>query len=455
MKLHKLLRGLLFAAAVLLALESFTQRVQQFANLQGMVQIYDLAFETEEDVVYVAGSGTTGRGLVVKLDENGDEMWRKTLWFTGGQNQTQIAQEVYVNKAGAVFVSVSKEVGDGEIARLDPHTGDVLWNEKLPETKWASNSQIRLFSGMFSTGDTLGIVVRGRSSRAVLFFTTTIDSPDLKLHTSKAPSHWGFENSENSYVSLIADTIFELNIKGEIRETHIADLNASHGSVIHETENLYYLAVNYIKNGRYSSYYAHVDKESGEIVKKHYLDHHSYDLYQTHQSAKAFVTEKYGLIFPVSMYLKSSPSTGAVMHMQMHPVTCELVWDTLLTDDEAKYAGSSLMYSSGQRHLTISWWNESIYEWKFDEYDWQTGVTPKSETESRVKVYPNPSENAVNFEGVKPDAKIQIYTSTGQLYRELELQENQLNISGYSPGLYFVRLIGSDQKMEVIKFVKQ
>lgn len=384
-----------------------------------MVQIYDLAFETEEDVVYVAGSGTTGRGLVVKLDENGNEIWRKTLWFTGAQNRTQIAQEVYVNKSGAVFVSVSKEVGDGEIARLDPHTGDVLWNEKVGSFPYTT-SQIGRFSKMFSDENSLGVLIKGTTQQFFLY-TTPVDTPDFKLKQKMFFTH-GFENSENEIVFIHTDTLYTLNFNGEIKKTYVAELNSANGRVFHETESLYYLTVNYIKNGRYSSYYAHVDKESGEIVEKHYLDHHSYDLYQTHQSAKAFVTERYGLIFPVSMYLKSSPSTGAVMHMQMHPVTCELVWDTLLTDHEAKYAGSSLMYSSGQRHLTISWWNESIYEWKFDEYDWQTSVAPKSEPESRVKVYPNPSENAVNFEGVKPDAKIQIYTLTGQLYRELELQ---------------------------------
>ena len=77
------------------------------------------------------------------------------------------------------------------------------------------------------------------------------------------------------------------------------------------------------------------------------------------------------------------------------------------------------------------------------------------ERQKTNKVYPNPTKDILYFEIVNMNSRILVYTIEGRLMEEVKGDTKQLNISGYSPGLYFVTIISPGSKLETFKIVKQ
>ena len=80
--------------------------------------------------------------------------------------------------------------------------------------------------------------------------------------------------------------------------------------------------------------------------------------------------------------------------------------------------------------------------------------------DTTIKVYPNPvTENlSIDLKDTGGEAKVTIYTMTGQLVKskKLKAQNNSLNISQLKNGLYLVNLIFTDHKtIKTFKIIKK
>ena len=74
---------------------------------------------------------------------------------------------------------------------------------------------------------------------------------------------------------------------------------------------------------------------------------------------------------------------------------------------------------------------------------------------NKLNLYPNPSENVINFIGLKnKENKLLIYNHKGQLIISTIVNKYQYNIENLSVGLYFIHIIGSEDNYSG-KFLKQ
>lgn len=76
-------------------------------------------------------------------------------------------------------------------------------------------------------------------------------------------------------------------------------------------------------------------------------------------------------------------------------------------------------------------------------------------TEDLFRLYPNPTTNMVNINGIRGEKDITVLDFSGKvLYREnSSLSEPNLDLSGYAPGTYYIRILGKDvdKTFKVIK----
>jgi len=91
-------------------------------------------------------------------------------------------------------------------------------------------------------------------------------------------------------------------------------------------------------------------------------------------------------------------------------------------------------------------------------YKTSTGGFPVGKKEiklNKLNLYPNPSENVINFIGLKnKENKLLIYNHKGQLIISTIVNKYQYNIENLSVGLYFIHIIGSEDNYSG-KFLKQ
>jgi hypothetical protein len=143
-----------------------------------------------------------------------------------------------------------------------------------------------------------------------------------------------------------------------------------------------------------------------------------------------------------------------------------------------KYYGFDGNYWSGSISATqdggcITLW--SFYDWvmnptnsnthnlimiKTDKYgNAPTGIDDNIKaSDKQILVYPNPAVSMVHFQtGLYYKLQLQIYNINGQLQNEKVLLqgENSLDVSRYSSGIYFYRIIYKDRFLESGKFVKE
>jgi hypothetical protein len=90
------------------------------------------------------------------------------------------------------------------------------------------------------------------------------------------------------------------------------------------------------------------------------------------------------------------------------------------------------------------------------EYNPTTGVFGIKEVE-RVKLYPNPAHNYVILEALKDNAQVELYDVLGKkvLFQQANNTVFNVDISGLSKGVYFVKVMRDNSLIQKGKFVKQ
>ncbi len=90
----------------------------------------------------------------------------------------------------------------------------------------------------------------------------------------------------------------------------------------------------------------------------------------------------------------------------------------------------------------------------------RTNVFRGRDLRDRITIFPNPAENTLNFEAAPFFVEnIEIYTVEGAKAMEINpllsgIKAGEINVKGLSPGLYFIKFIGSGESLSV-KFIKQ
>lgn len=89
----------------------------------------------------------------------------------------------------------------------------------------------------------------------------------------------------------------------------------------------------------------------------------------------------------------------------------------------------------------------------------ETGVEPRigdTDLDRTHTLYPNPAKDILNIDGLESGSKIAVINMLGAVLeiREAYSRKTELDLSGYSAGVYFIRVI-KDQKSVTYSFIKQ
>ena len=91
-----------------------------------------------------------------------------------------------------------------------------------------------------------------------------------------------------------------------------------------------------------------------------------------------------------------------------------------------------------------------------DNVCWATGVEELYENPS-IDFYPNPTTGLLIFEGAYQDIhRYELYNSTAQKLEAKKIDQNQISLEHLSPGIYYLRVFGRNEKLSLItKVMKQ
>jgi len=84
-------------------------------------------------------------------------------------------------------------------------------------------------------------------------------------------------------------------------------------------------------------------------------------------------------------------------------------------------------------------------------------VGSQHELSNQVLVYPNPSSGILHIEGLqtlKSNARISILDVHGKNIKRINLDSKTLNLSKFSPGLYYLEIV-SDGQSHVIEIIRE
>lgn len=112
-------------------------------------------------------------------------------------------------------------------------------------------------------------------------------------------------------------------------------------------------------------------------------------------------------------------------------------------DDQKKHkAGVVVVYSTGKSPM--------------EELTFGGLLNEELNSLNQVKVYPNPASDVVFLEGTKDVRCVEIHTLSGGVIENITVnaQELRINVSSYTSGVYFIKLIGENNST-VKKFVKR
>jgi hypothetical protein len=90
-------------------------------------------------------------------------------------------------------------------------------------------------------------------------------------------------------------------------------------------------------------------------------------------------------------------------------------------------------------------------------YVWNTGILASNEVQKpkTVQLYPNPVKDILTLKSEKKILKYAIYDGAGNLVEQKELTNNQMNVSKFSTGMYYLKLLQSDGKIIFEQFIKE
>ena len=64
-------------------------------------------------------------------------------------------------------------------------------------------------------------------------------------------------------------------------------------------------------------------------------------------------------------------------------------------------------------------------------------------TKAEVKIYPNPAQGIIYFDGANVQ-HVKIYTLSGQLMKSYDVNNNQVDVSQFSNGIYLIQMVDVD-----------
>ncbi|MDR9398659.1 MAG: T9SS type A sorting domain-containing protein [Salibacter sp.] len=431
-----------------------------------MSQVYDLAFDNEGNV-YAAGIAS-GNAAVVKLDSTGNEIWRNDLVVAMMSNRIAIAQEVFVNDSGQVFVSCSREVGSSAVARLSNDDGSILWNRDVRGVS-RSNSQVGRHSRIFCSQDYVHFIIDAESSQNKGTYLHTFNFNGGGYDLYRLPKNTGI-----GYYGLIKRGLFyshsivnpntpnEQNFISEVRMiNNEIDLDSivmlskpNFMNIIGLHNNKFYgIRNDDLGNNTYSPTLVHIDSVTGDII----YDEHFRPRPDTVKNGGVNIctmTDEYGILVSGGTITNNSQNVdGYKWFAQIDPSTAEVLWDTLIIT--LGTYGIDYILSSGERHFTIGKYSNSIHELTVPKIGWTPSSTERVTEKKKSKIYPNPASNVLHLEIHNPQSKVMIYTIEGKLMKETRGDQKQLDISGYPSGMYFVSVIEPNNKIETFKIVKE
>jgi hypothetical protein len=67
-------------------------------------------------------------------------------------------------------------------------------------------------------------------------------------------------------------------------------------------------------------------------------------------------------------------------------------------------------------------------------------VSSKLTETSQIEIYPNPTTGKLNVRGIESGNRIQVYSSTGSMIRDMKVQSNfeTLSLEGQPSGIYLI-----------------
>ncbi|MCK5370739.1 MAG: T9SS type A sorting domain-containing protein, partial [Cyclobacteriaceae bacterium] len=184
----------------------------------------------------------------------------------------------------------------------------------------------------------------------------------------------------------------------------------------------------------YSSKYQRFYDENGNLIMRY---HYNFDLQNNNWNLISQADYEYDENANILLYTSRS-------------------WDE---QDKITYSimeESHYKENGNLRYKIIYSWNDEISEWQLDRknfYYYSTVITSaKKAYNSSIIVYPNPSNSVLNISGEDAkDAWIKIYSASGKFVESHFIKNNQLDISGLNPGIYFITI--DDHIKE--KFIKK
>ena len=139
---------------------------------------------------------------------------------------------------------------------------------------------------------------------------------------------------------------------------------------------------------------------------------------------------KFTYNFNISNWFGNDPGTG-----EPNPGKCIIMFENtsyIMDDGTASYVDNASVYKKG---LFTS--------------------IPKTYSKANLNVYPNPVTNALSLNGLNPGTQIEIYSFSGQIIKRLQYNGQQIDVSSFSKGGYFIRSFNSEGEQFIGKFIKQ
>ena len=111
-----------------------------------------------------------------------------------------------------------------------------------------------------------------------------------------------------------------------------------------------------------------------------------------------------------------------------------------------------------QHHLGYNW-DEEISEWIHTHrqiYNWGSiAVGVKSLNENLFSIKPNPTSDYLHIESNTDSLlTLSIYNSLGQLVLENETTQASINVTTLDKGVYFLKIIGNNNSLQLLRFIK-
>lgn len=72
-----------------------------------------------------------------------------------------------------------------------------------------------------------------------------------------------------------------------------------------------------------------------------------------------------------------------------------------------------------------------------------------------IRVYPNPSNGIYQLKSERELSSIQVYSHLGNLLSSAPFVAEQIDLSAYPNGIYFIKFITSDSSQEIVRVIKQ